>query len=126
MIENTKKFTYSVLGHLCIVLALIGIFLPLLPTTPFVLLAAYFYSTGNTKFHRSLLKNKTFGPLIREWESHGIIRPKAKTFAVVMIVGLFSYTLIFVKVYFFIKIVVAMIGLGVIGFILTRPSNTGH
>ena len=72
--------------------------------------------------HNWLLNLKTFGPILRNWEEHGVIAPKAKMISVTMILVLFSYTLIFVSVNIYIKCLIACIGVGVISFILTRPS----
>ena len=112
---------FLTLGWVCLLLGLIGIFLPLLPTTPFALLAAYFFSGSSQRMHNWLLQQKTLGPLLREWEAHGIIPLKAKWMATLAIVCLFSSTLIFVKVVPVIKIVVACIGFFILGFIWTRP-----
>ena len=81
--------------------------LPVLPTTPFVLLAAWFFSKGSKRLHAWLLSSKTFGPIILDWERHGVIRPRAKALSLTMMALLFGYTLIFVDVKPAVKIVVA-------------------
>ncbi len=123
MIKQTKNIVFIVLGSLCLVIGIIGIFLPLLPTTPLAILAAYFYSKGSPRLHRWLLGTKTLGPLIQDWENHGVIRPGAKVLSTVMIVVLFSFTVVFVDVSVYIKAVVVLIGVGVLAFILSRPSR---
>lgn len=122
MISKTKSFIFLALGWICIVLAVIGIFLPLLPTTPFLILAAFLFSKGSEKLHGWLLNQKTFGPIIRDWHERGAINPKAKILSTFLIVTFFSYTLIFVNVVLWIKVIVFLTGVAVLGFILSRPN----
>lgn len=114
---------YFVCGWLCIVLGTAGIFLPILPTTPFAILAAWCFSRSSERWHQWLLNHKIFGPTIRDWERDGVINMRAKILATTMIVILFSYTLIFVNVNLVIKSIVSSIGIGVLIFIWTRPSH---
>lgn len=110
-------------GILSLILGFIGVFLPLLPTTPFALLAAFCFSKGSDQLHEWLLDSKLFGPLIRDWESYGVIRLRVKKISTTMIALLFGYTLIFVKVFLWIKLVVSLSGVLVLCFIWTRPST---
>lgn len=123
VLKRTKKVIFIILGWLFLVLAVIGIPLPILPTTPFLLLAAYFFSQSNERLHQWLLHTKYLGPMIVNWERYGIIRTKAKVLSVTIIITLFSYTLIFVNVSYKIKILVTLIGIAVITFIVSRPSE---
>lgn len=113
---------YVTLGWLCLLLGFIGVFLPVLPTTPFVLLAAYFFSKGSKRMHAWLLSSKMFGPVIRDWERDGVIRPAAKALSLSMMALLFGYTLLFVQVSVMVKVIVSAIGLSTAAFIVTRPS----
>ncbi len=121
--RNSRKFLFYCCGWTAIVLGVVGIFLPILPTTPFAILAAWCFSKSSEKWHQWLLNHKIFGPTIREWEKDGVINPRAKALATSMIVLLFSYTLIFVKVHLVVKSIVTTIGIGVLFFIWTRPSK---
>lgn len=114
---------YIALGWASLGLGFLGVFLPILPTTPFVLLAAFFFSRGSKRLHTWLLESRTFGPIIRDWERHGVIRPRAKALSLTMMALLFGYTLIFVDVSVWVKAVVSAIGLSTAGFILSRPSS---
>jgi uncharacterized membrane protein YbaN (DUF454 family) len=124
VVAGTKRIIFIILGWLCLVLGVFGIFLPILPTTPFALLAAYFFSKSSKSLHAWLLSQKHLGPLIKDWERFGVIRVRAKILATVTMVLLFSYTTIFVQVSIAIKIVVNLIGVGVLTFIWTRPSES--
>lgn len=123
MATGIKKIVFLFLGWLSLVLGFIGIFLPILPTTPFALLAAYFFSKSSERLHEWLISQKTMGPMIVTWQRHGVIRPRAKWLATILMTLLFSYTLIFVKVALWIKLIVAATGLSVLTFIWTRPSR---
>lgn len=121
--KHPKNALFIALGFLCLFLGVLGAFLPILPTTPFALLAAYCFSKGSPKLHRWLLSTRLFGPLIYNWEQYGVVGIKAKILATVMITLLFSYTLIFVNVALWIKCVVTLTGVGVLIFLWTRPSR---
>jgi uncharacterized membrane protein YbaN (DUF454 family) len=78
-----KGFFIS-LGSLFLVIGVIGIFLPLLPTTPFLLLAAICYERGSDKFHAWLIGHKYFGPPILDWQTRKVIRIQYKILAASM------------------------------------------
>jgi uncharacterized membrane protein YbaN (DUF454 family) len=121
--KSLAQYLYITVGWLFLGLGVIGIFLPLLPTTPFVLLAAFCFSRGSATLHRWLLEQKTFGPMIRDWNQHGIIRRRVKWTSAVLIVLMIGYPVLFSPLSRPIKIGLVMVGIGVIGFIWSRPSQ---
>lgn len=72
---------YKLLGFGFVALALVGIYLPLLPTTPFLLLAAACFARSSERCHQWLLSNPTFGPVIRNWEHRRCISRRSKIIA---------------------------------------------
>jgi uncharacterized membrane protein YbaN (DUF454 family) len=72
------------LGLLSLLLGAIGVILPLLPTTPFVLLAAFAFSKGSPRLRQWLLDSEIFGPIIADWEQYGAIAPRYKWIACVV------------------------------------------
>ena len=70
-------------------LGILGAFLPVLPTTPFMLLAAACYARASTRFYNRLLNNRTFGPAIREWRRYRALPYRTKWLAI----GLMAVTL---------------------------------
>ncbi|WP_246312503.1 YbaN family protein [Pseudaquabacterium terrae] len=71
-------------GGVSLVTGFIGIFLPLLPTTPFVLLAAFCFARGSARWEAWLLGHPRFGPLVRDWREHRAVPLRAKQLALVM------------------------------------------
>ena len=85
---NTRKgriisALWVTFGTISLALGIIGIFLPLLPTTPFILLAAACYCRGSEKMHTWLIEHKVFGKYIKDYEEERGIRKKAKITAIV-------------------------------------------
>jgi len=73
------------LGLVFVGLAVLGIFLPVLPTTPFLLLAVACFSKSSDKLHGWLMTNKIFGPFIRQWHETRSMPRKAKVYAIISI-----------------------------------------
>jgi hypothetical protein len=73
---------YLVLGLVAVAAGIIGIFLPILPTVPFMLLAAFFFARSNPAWERRILDHPNFGPPIRAWRERGAIGRRAKVAAV--------------------------------------------
>jgi uncharacterized membrane protein YbaN (DUF454 family) len=82
----------QLLGFAFLALAVIGIFLPLLPTTPLVLVAAACFARSSERWHRWLLQNETFGPMIRSWEERRCVSLRVKAIAItsMLLVGGYS------------------------------------
>lgn len=76
------RFLFLVLGTLCVGLAVLGVILPVLPTTPFLLLAGGCYARGSERAHAWLLSNRLLGPTLRRWHEERTISVRAKTAAV--------------------------------------------
>lgn len=71
-------------GSLALLLGVVGIFLPLLPTTPFVLLAAWCFSRGSERWERWLLHHPRLGPMVRDWRATRAVPLRAKQLATLM------------------------------------------
>lgn len=76
--SKLPNFLYIALGWLSLALGVIGIFLPLLPTTPFVLLSAWCFSKSSPRFHKWLMEHKLFGKIIRAWRDNEGLETKTK------------------------------------------------
>jgi len=83
-----KKGLFLAVGTISLVLGIIGIFLPLLPTTCFLLLTAICFEKGSDSFHDWLLSHRYFGPPIIDWRKNKVIRLKYKALATsTMLIG---------------------------------------
>lgn len=85
VLAGTRKALYVAIGLGCVVLGALGAILPLLPTTPFLLLASYFFVRSSPRLHAWLLRNRLFGPFLRDWEVHRGVRRPVKITAICMI-----------------------------------------
>lgn len=110
------------LGFASLILGFIGVFLPVLPTTPFVLLAAFSFSKSSKRLHQWIRHSPLFGPPIRDWQDGGVIRPPAKRLATFFIVLSFSGLTFFSPMPLVGKIVFDVFAAGVLIFIWSRPS----
>lgn len=72
---------YFCLGMMSLATGIVGAFLPLLPTTIFIIIAAWAFGRSSPRFEQWLLNHKRFGPTLRAWRDSGAIRPAAKAMA---------------------------------------------
>ena len=72
------RWAWWLLAYASLGLGIVGIFVPGLPTTVFVLLAAYAASRGSERLHRHLHGHPRFGPVIRDWQAHGAVSRRTK------------------------------------------------
>lgn len=106
------------LGTVSLILGFIGIFLPLLPTTPFLLLAAYLYSQSSPKLFRWLMRHKSLGPYIRTFRDSKAIPLRAKIISLLMLWGTIFCSITLIKL-FWVQILLFCIASGVTIHILS-------
>lgn len=87
------KIWLNVIGCIAVLLAVLGVFLPLLPTTPFLLLASACFARGSERLHRWLLNNKLFGEYLRNVESGRGIPLRAKITAIALLWASLAFSL---------------------------------
>lgn len=85
-----KRHLYFILGCLAFLLGFIGIFLPILPTTPFMILAAGCFAKSSPRFHQALLNNRFIGKDLQRWEQERTMQRITKIRATWVIVVMFS------------------------------------
>lgn len=86
---------FWVLGTVFVALGIAGAVLPVLPTTPFMLLAAACYARASKRFYNWLLNSPTFGPTILEWRRHRSIRWRTKLTAIALMATTLGISIIF-------------------------------
>ena len=115
-----RQLWWKIAGLVCVVLGVVGIVLPLLPTTPFLLLAAFCFDRGSPALHNWLTSHTHFGPIISDWHDHGAVPASAKAVAVIFMATAFGFGVYF-QLPFWVLVVQAAIFLAVGIFLLTRP-----
>jgi uncharacterized membrane protein YbaN (DUF454 family) len=83
-------------GFLALSLGALGVVLPILPTTPFILLAAACFARGSERFHRKLLENRIAGPIILEWRMYRSIPSHVKRWVYLLMALSFSSSILIV------------------------------
>ncbi len=116
-----KRIGLIVLGLACLALGGLGIVVPLLPTTPFVLVAAFAFANSSDRLHQWLLDHNVFGPLIDNWRRHRAISRTAKAMSVVSMVAVLVISWFLDVAMPIIAVQVLVMGCAA-AFILTRPS----
>jgi len=117
-----RRYLWLALGLLCTGLGFIGAFLPVMPTTVFLLLAAYFFARSSPRFYNWIMNHKVFGPFIRDWRAGLGIPLRAKILAVSMIVLTIGYSATVVPI-LWLKILLVLTGLSLCIYLTTRPTK---
>lgn len=108
-----RRAVYVTLGLLFVGLAVLGVLLPVLPTTPFVLLASYFFVRSSPRLHGWLLRSRVFGRFLRDWQRHRGVRPRVKVVAVLMLLTAVTLSLVLGNLPW--PLVVLLVGLALVG-----------
>lgn len=115
-----KKYFFIGLGFLFIGLGFIGIIIPGIPTTPFLLLSAWFFSKSSSFLENWLINHKLFGPLIRNWNKHKSISRKSKIIAVIIIIPTFAFS-IYSSLNTIIDILLGITCISLCTYLISRP-----
>jgi len=124
--EPIKSFFFVVGGWCCVALAVVGAVLPLLPTTPFLLLASYCFYKGSPRLHAWLHRSKSFGPTLDDWHHYRGIRKSLKYRAVAMVAAVVTVSFVLSSLPDWLRLVLLVlvsIGLVVIWRIPTLPDD---
>ncbi len=108
-----------VLGFVFVGFGILGMFLPLLPTTPFLLLAAACFARSSKRFYNWLLNHRVFGNYIKNYREHRAITLHGKIISLVLMWLVMGYTVLFALSNIFLRILVILIGIGVTRHILS-------
>ena len=117
-----KRLILLIIGWSCVGLAFLGIFLPGIPTTPFLIVALWAFAQSSKKFHSWLLNHKKFGPILKNWESDKVVPLKGKILMVIFqifAVIMFHFTIQNI----YLTILLAIILFIVASWVMTFPSD---
>jgi uncharacterized membrane protein YbaN (DUF454 family) len=104
-LHAVKRYVYVFIGTLSLALGMIGIFVPVLPTTPFLLLSSYCYLRGSKRMYDWLINHKVFGPYIFNYLTYKAIPRKIKASAIIFLwctltISMFIIPLWYVRIFF--------------------------
>jgi len=117
------RAVFFVAGVAALALGVAGVFLPLLPTTPLVLLAAACFARSYRPFHEWLVAHRLFGPLLREWHEHRSIPYRTKLFAIGMMAVTLGASIVFFVEPPWLKAALAVFGVALGAWMYRLPSR---
>lgn len=121
MLTRAARLTWLFVGCLSLSLGALGVALPLLPTTPFILVAAFAFSRSSNRLHNWLVNHDVFGSLIDNWQRYGAISKRAKAVSVASMVVLLAISLAMAGPTVAVILQTVVLGAAAL-FILTRPA----
>ena len=119
----THRIAFLCLGLLAVGLGLLGVFLPLLPTTPFLIVAAWCFARSSQKLHDWLYDHPRFGRLLRDWDAHRVIPLWAKLCAVSAMTASFFYMAFYRDMPPWLLAVTGVTLLGVAAYVVSKPNK---
>lgn len=117
------RIAWSICGLISLGLGIVGVVTPLVPTVPFILLAAFCFARSSESLHAWLLNHPRFGPMIDNWNTHGAISIRAKWVSTVSILAVFMISLALGLKTWVLAIQIVTLGCVAI-FIWTRPDGS--
>lgn len=114
---------YLCLGTACVALGAIGLLMPVLPTTPFLLVAAACYARASPRFYNALLNHPSFGPLIVEWRRYRSIPWRVKLIAISLMSATLATSIHFFVEYPPLKVALAFLGIMLAIWLYRIPSR---
>jgi uncharacterized membrane protein YbaN (DUF454 family) len=120
---DLRRLIYLGVGWLSLGMAVAGIILPILPTTPMLLVAAWAFGKSSPELTEKIRSHRVFGPPVRDWQDHGVITLKAKSLAIAVMALMGTWLWIFghLPVWLTLLISAVMVGAGI--FVGSRPST---
>lgn len=117
--KNFPRALLIGIGTLCVALGTIGMFIPVLPTTPFLLLAAYFYARSSKRFYTWLMTNRLFGNYIRNYREGNGLPLLHKILTIILLWLSIGYAVGFVVTQWWLKVILLGIVIGVTYHLVT-------
>ena len=120
---SALRILFIFLGTITLILGIVGVFLPLLPTTPFLLLTAFFYFKGSPRCYEWLLRQPVLGKYIRDFRENKVIPLHAKIVSIAMLWGCMLYCIVSVLHNWPLRILLLLIATGTTIHILSFKSK---
>ncbi|MDX1738748.1 MAG: YbaN family protein [Alphaproteobacteria bacterium] len=119
--HHTIRILFLCVGWIALILGIIGAFLPIMPTVPFLIVALWGFSKSSERFHNWLYTHKTYGPMLQAWDKYRAIPLIGKIWAILAMSGSLVI-MIFIKVPTWAIMIAATIMISVGIYIITRPT----
>lgn len=123
--KNMHKNLLILLGWFFILLSAIGLLLPILPTTPFLILALALFANSSPKFHQMLLNNRWFGPILKQWEENKTVTRSIKVRAILLVLISFPISIFLVREVWMLQIMLLTIA-SILLFYIWRLKEDNH
>ncbi len=117
-----KKALYIILGTIALVIGFIGLFLPIIPTTPLVILAAACYYRSSDRLHNWILRSKWFGETIKNYQAGRGLTKNTKIRAIVLMWAMIMISVVFFVENFLIRLLMLGIAIAVSLYLLRLPT----
>ena len=117
-----RRWLLLALGLAFVALGTLGAFLPVLPTTPFLLVASACLARSSTTFHERLLANRVFGPYLRQWRHDHTVPRDAKRKGYGLIVVTFTLSIVVVEA-LWLRVTLALLGLALLALLACLPTS---
>ena len=120
---DLRRLIYLGIGWLSLGMAIAGVILPILPTTPFLLVAVWAFGKSSPELAEKIRNHRVFGPQVRDWQDHGVISPKAKLLAITIMSAMGGWLWVYgnLPAWLTLLIIAVMAGAGL--FVGSRPSS---
>ncbi|MCK5917341.1 MAG: YbaN family protein [Cocleimonas sp.] len=112
-----------VLGCFFVLFGIIGVVLPILPTTPFMILALALFANSSPRFHKMLLDNRWFGSALKQWEDSKTISSRSKYRALLLVLASFSISIMILRGNVILQIMLLIIAIVFLFFIWQLKEN---
>lgn len=123
MTRATIRLIYLLIGLVAAGLGIVGAFLPVMPTVPFLIVALWAFSKSSQRFHDWLYHHRIYGPVLRDWDQYRVVPLWGKIWACVAMAGGLTITAIFFKPPVWVIIGTGAIMLAVAAYLLSKPSH---
>lgn len=121
--SRVLRCLYIGAGFVSLVLGLLGLFVPVFPTSPFILLAAALFARGSERFYWWLLNNRYFGKQVRSWRNNEGLTIRMKLLIIAAIAGTLTFSTVIFVPYIPVKIILILIAIAVSIYIWKQPTK---